>query len=127
MRRALALAVVLAACGGSSSKPKDTTPEATTPNEDAPIENVAPEEPVEEPEPSTTSFSTGAAECDELVKRTLCLYDKANVPAEARKAFDDGVEAWIEGLRDDATRQATIDACKMSLDAMLSAFASLGC
>jgi len=73
--------------------------------------------------------STGAAECDELVKKTNCMYDKsgAAVPPEARKAWDDGVKAWTDALKNEATKQATIDACKMSLDAGKAGFESVGC
>ncbi len=47
--------------------------------------------------------------------------------AESMKAFEDGVEMWREALQNDATRQATIDSCKMSLDAGKDGWAATGC
>ena len=45
----------------------------------------------------------------------------------ARKAFEDSVGAWKQALSNDATKQATIDACKMSPDAAKDGFAAQGC
>ena len=74
------------------------------------------------------AVSTGAAECDDLIKKTMCMYDKTpGTPPEAKKAFEDSVKAWQEALKNDATKQATIDACKMSLDAGKDGFAAVGC
>ncbi len=77
-------------------------------------------------------LSTGAYECDELIRLTLCSYDKlgssgSTYMADAKKAFTDAAVAWREALQNSATRQATIDACKMSLDAARSGFNSSGC
>ena len=73
--------------------------------------------------------STGAPECDELIKRTQCSYEKAGpaMPAEAKKAFEDSVKAWTEALKNDATKKATIDACKASLDGAKAGFEAQGC
>ncbi len=73
--------------------------------------------------------STGAPECDELIKRTMCSYDKAGaaVPAEAKKAFEDSTKAWTEALKNEATKKATIDACKASLDGAKAGFEAQGC
>lgn len=76
------------------------------------------------------AFDTvGAPECDELIKRTRCSFDKAGaaMPAESKKAFEDGVGMWRDNLKNDATRQATIDACKMSIDAGKDGWTAQGC
>ncbi len=76
------------------------------------------------------AFDTvGAAECDELVKRTRCSFEKAGaaMPPESKKAFEDGVGMWRDNLKNDATRQATIDACKMSIDAGKDGWTAQGC
>jgi len=91
---------------------------------------VAPEPAAPDGYASRTSFtSTGNEICDALIGRTLCMYDAAGegVPEEALKAFRDGVSAWTDALRNEATRQATIDACKMSLDAAHEGYKAVGC
>lgn len=77
----------------------------------------------------TTFTSTGNEHCDALIGRTMCMYDKAGegVPEEARKAFLDGVSAWSDALRNETTRQATIDACRMSLEAANEGYEAVGC
>lgn len=114
--RTLAIIVLLAACGGSS-KPVETAP--------LPPENVEETSP-----PENLAFEpTGAAACDALVMRTTCTFDKAGaaVPAESRQAFADGVEAWRDALKNEATREATIDACEMSLEAGFPGYEATGC
>ncbi len=59
------------------------------------------------PPVSADAGGTGSADCDVLITRVRC----------AHQAFDDEVRVWRELLLDDATRQATINACKMALDA----------
>jgi hypothetical protein len=73
--------------------------------------------------------STGDPVCDELIKKTMCSYEKAGaaVPAEAKKAFEDGVKAWTEALKNEATKKATSDACKASLDGGKAGFDAVGC
>jgi len=111
--RAVAFVVLLAACGGGSS---------SAPAKEPAIEQTAPLE-------AEAPVGTGAEECDGLIARTDCLYEKsgARMPPEAQKAWSDGVEAWTAALANDATRQSTIDACRMSLDAGYEGFASLDC
>lgn len=78
---------------------------------------------------SLDAGGTGSPECDELIKRTMCSYQMAGsaVPAEAIKAFEDGVAAWKDALKLDSVRQAVIDACKMSVDAGDAGFDAVGC
>jgi len=144
----LAAALALAACGGSS-KPAPTTP--------PPAENTVEDEPMSPPsdpegdptemvddddddgdatirevppidQASLDAGGTGAVMCDELVAKTRCMYAKTpDAPPEALKAFNDSVAAWREAVANDATRQAVIDACQMSLDAGHDAFAAMGC
>lgn len=78
---------------------------------------------------TTTTTTLGAPECDELIARTRCTY--ATVPgdvmADAIKAFDDAVAAWKDGLGNETTRQAVIDACKLSLGYGKAGFDAVGC
>lgn len=70
----------------------------------------------------------GAYECDELIRLTHCMYDKTpGIPPDTRKMFDDALQYWRDALDNPSTRQATIDACKMSLDAGRQGFNSAGC
>ncbi len=72
--------------------------------------------------------STGLAECDELIKRTLCMYDKmGDAGKDARKAFETGIAGWQEAAKNDATKQATIDGCKLGLDNSKTALEGQGC
>jgi hypothetical protein len=73
--------------------------------------------------------TTGDPTCDELIKKTMCSYDKMGdaVPASAREAFMTGIKGWQDAIKNDATKQATIDSCKMSLDASKDAYAAQGC
>lgn len=73
--------------------------------------------------------TAGAYECDELIRLVRCMYDKSGtaISADMRKLFEDGVKAWQDALGNSATRQATIDACKMSLDAGRQGFDAVGC
>jgi hypothetical protein len=72
--------------------------------------------------------STGDANCDELIKKTYCTYEKTpGMPAEAKKAFEDGIKAWQDALKNEATKKATSDACKTSLDAGKAGFEAVGC
>ncbi len=75
------------------------------------------------------TVSSGAYECDELIRLVRCSFDKAGaaIPPEALKAFEDGAAAWKDALANSYTRQSTIDACKMSLDAGRSGFDAQGC
>lgn len=75
------------------------------------------------------TLGTGAFECDELIRLTRCAFTKAGaaIPPEAAKAFEDGVAAWTQALADSVTRDATISACKMSLDAGRDGYAASGC
>jgi len=71
----------------------------------------------------------GAYECDELIRLMRCSYDKAGTAIDdtARKALEDGLTMWKQALDSPTTRQTTIDACKLSLDAGRSGWASMGC
>lgn len=71
----------------------------------------------------------GEPTCDKLVERTMCTFKKAgsNMPAEAVKAFADGVDQWREMLKNSSVRQAIIDACKQSLDAGDAGYKQMGC
>lgn len=73
--------------------------------------------------------TSGAAECDELIIRTLCSYKKAGpqLPASAIEAFESSIQAWRDNLANDATKQYVVDACKNSLDAGRDGFAAVGC
>ncbi len=120
--RTLAITVLLAACGGGS-KPVETAPLPPDQPENAPT-------PDESEQRAPLAFeATGAAACDALVVRTICTFDKAGdaMPDESRKAFADGVNMWRENLTNEATRQATIDACEMSLEAGRSGYEALAC
>lgn len=95
------------------------------------VMGVEPDEPVEPVEPLEIDPSlyepTGADECDALVKRTLCMWQQYPTSADVLAMFTDGVGYWREALQDDATRQATIDACAMSLEAGDDGFSAVGC
>lgn len=73
--------------------------------------------------------AAGAYECDELVRLVRCTYDKSGsaITDDVRKMFEDGVKAWQDALGNAALRQATIDQCKLSLDAGRQGFNALGC
>lgn len=136
--REITIVLLLAACGGPA-KPEPTGPteQEEIVYEDMPAEEGTPTE--EDPgstgtappidQASVDAGGTGAAACDELIVRTHCTYDMAGdaIPAEAKQAFDDAISSWRDAIQNDATRQAMIDACQMSLDAANDAFASQGC
>ena len=132
MLRLASIVVLLAACGGgSSSKPAPTPPEQEAVQQEAPPPEDVPVERAEDPPPPeipTTFEPTGAVECDALVVDIMCMYRKTpGVPYEAIKAMLDSIDAWRDALANDATRQATIDACKMSLDGGHDGFVALDC
>lgn len=140
--RPLLLAFLLAACGGSS-KPAPAAPTENVVKEEPPPppEQEAEEEPPPEEEPyeepglrpldqaSLDAGGTGIVECDELIVRTRCSFQKAGsaMPSEAVKAFEDAVQMWKEASVNEATRQATIDACKMSIDFGRDGWEAQGC
>lgn len=79
-----------------------------------------------QPQPATPAL--GAYECDELIRLTHCMYDMTpGIPQDSKKMFDDALRYWRDALDNPSTRQATIDACKMSLDAGRAGFNSAGC
>jgi len=72
--------------------------------------------------------STGAPECDELVKKTNCMYEKTpGMPAEAKKGFEDMVKGYTAALKNEASKQATIDACKAAVTSGKAGFDAIGC
>lgn len=150
MKVAVALVLVLAACGGKSSPPpqepvKEAEPEPEADGygyEGEPVESDEP--PYKETEPydpgpppvlvtidpaELAAIGTGETACDELIWRTKCMWDKAGsaISDDMKKMFEDGIAAWKMALQNDATKQATADACKMSLDAAGHGFGAMGC
>jgi hypothetical protein len=72
--------------------------------------------------------STGIPECDEVIKRSKCSFEK--IPDEAmRKQAEDGFKqmaaAW-KGIPEEA-KQATADGCKQALEAGKAGWEAQGC
>lgn len=106
MRAALALVLVLAACGGgSSSQPKSEGRYRLPPG----------------------FVSTGVDACDEVIRLTYCTWEQRPVAPEQRQAFEDGVTAWRAELENGATHGNVVQQCMTDRGAMIDSAADVGC
>jgi hypothetical protein len=101
----LALAFVLAACGGGSSEqPKESTRYRLP----------------------AGFVGTGVFACDEVIRLTYCSWEKQGASEETRASFEADVEGWRKDLGSSATKGPVIEECMRNSNA-LSDGAAPGC
>ena len=129
-----ALSFTIPACDGGGEEKKEEekadekAEEKTEEKAEEKTEEKAEEKAEGEGDAAGDGSGTGIAECDELWKRNMCVFDKMPSGAdEARKAFEQAAQSWKDLAGNEATKQAAADACKQALTAGDEAWKAQGC